>query len=319
MKQIIVVAGPTAVGKTKYAIEAAKAFNGEVVSCDSMQLYKYMDIGSAKPTKDELAQVPHHLVDFVEPKDAFSVAEYQKLAKEAISQIFEKGKTPVIAGGTGLYLNSILYDMDFSNAEANEELRKELEREASEFGPEFLHDKLKSLDEEAAERIHPNNVKKVIRAIEGAMAGDKIRDFKNCTQKCNDYDRILIGLTRDREELYDRINLRVDLLVEEGLFDEVEGLLKSGLTEDDIAMKGIGYKEIIGYFNGQYSKEEAIELTKKNTRHLAKRQITWFKRYEDIHWINISEFEDDETAIKEMLLWIKNKSEFTTKVINPTT
>lgn len=319
MKQIIVVAGPTAVGKTKYAIEAAKAFNGEVVSCDSMQLYKYMDIGSAKPTKDELAQVPHHLVDFVEPKDAFSVAEYQKLAKEAISQIFEKGKTPVIAGGTGLYLNSILYDMDFSNAEANEELRKELEREASEFGPEFLHDKLKSLDEEAAERIHPNNVKKVIRAIEGAMAGDKIRDFKNCTQKCKDYDRILIGLTRDREELYDRINLRVDLLVEEGLFDEVEGLLKSGLTEDDIAMKGIGYKEIIGYFNGQYSKEEAIELTKKNTRHLAKRQITWFKRYEDIHWINISEFEDDETAIKEMLLWIKNKSEFTTKVINPTT
>lgn len=319
MKQIIVVAGPTAVGKTKYAIEAAKAFNGEVVSCDSMQLYKYMDIGSAKPTKDELAQVPHHLVDFVEPKDAFSVAEYQKLAKEAISQIFEKGKTPVIAGGTGLYLNSILYDMDFSNAEANEELRKELEREASEFGPEFLHDKLKSLDEEAAERIHPNNVKKVIRAIEGAMAGDKIRDFKNCTQKCKDYDRILIGLTRDREELYDRINLRVDLLVEEGLFDEVEGLLKSGLTEEDIAMKGIGYKEIIGYFNGQYSKEEAIELTKKNTRHLAKRQITWFKRYEDIHWINISEFEDDETAIKEMLLWIKNKSEFTTKVINPTT
>lgn len=319
MKQIIVVAGPTAVGKTKYAIEAAKAFNGEVVSCDSMQLYKYMDIGSAKPTKDELAQVPHHLVDFVEPKDAFSVAEYQKLAKEAISQIFEKAKTPVIAGGTGLYLNSILYDMDFSNAEANEELRKELEREASEFGPEFLHDKLKSLDEEAAERIHPNNVKKVIRAIEGAMAGDKIRDFKNCTQKCKDYDRILIGLTRDREELYDRINLRVDLLVEEGLFDEVEGLVKSGLTEDDIAMKGIGYKEIIGYFNGQYSKEEAIELTKKNTRHLAKRQITWFKRYEDIHWINISEFEDDETAIKEMLLWIKNKSEFTTKVINPTT
>ena len=319
MKQIIVVAGPTAVGKTKYAIEAAKAFNGEVVSCDSMQLYKYMDIGSAKPTKDELAQVPHHLVDFVEPKDAFSVAEYQKLAKEAISQIFENGKTPVIAGGTGLYLNSILYDMDFSNAEANDELRKELEREASEFGPEFLHDKLKSLDEEAAERIHPNNVKKVIRAIEGAMAGDKIRDFKNCTQKCKDYDRILIGLTRDREELYDRINLRVDLLVEEGLFDEVEGLLKSGLTEDDIAMKGIGYKDIIGYFNGQYSKEEAIELTKKNTRHLAKRQITWFKRYEDIHWINISEFEDDETAIKEMLLWIKNKSEFTTKVINPTT
>lgn len=319
MRQIIVVAGPTAVGKTKYAIEAAKAFDGEVVSCDSMQLYKYMDIGSAKPTPEELAQVPHHLVDFVEPKDAFSVAEYQKLAKEAISDVFDKGKTPVIAGGTGLYLNSILYDMNFSNAEANEELRKELEREASEFGPEFIHNKLKELDADAAERIHPNNVKKVIRAIEGAMSGEKIQDFKNCTQKCKDYDRILIGLTRNREELYDRINLRVDLLVEQGLFEEVEELLAKGLTEDDIAMKGIGYKEIIGYFNGQYSKEEAIELTKKNTRHLAKRQITWFKRYEDIHWINISEYENDEAAIEEMLLWIKSKSEFTTKVINPTT
>lgn len=319
MRQIIVVAGPTAVGKTKYAIEAAKAFDGEVVSCDSMQLYKYMDIGSAKPTPEELAQVPHHLVDFVEPKDAFSVAEYQKLAKEAISDIFDKGKTPVIAGGTGLYLNSILYDMDFSNAPTDEVLRKQLEDEASEFGPEFIHNKLKELDADAAERIHPNNIKKVIRAIEGAMSGEKIQDFKNCTQKCKDYDRILIGLIRDREELYDRINLRVDLLVEQGLFEEVEGLLAKGLTEDDIAMKGIGYKEIIGYFNGQYTKEEAIELTKKNTRHLAKRQITWFKRYEDIHWINISEYENDEAAIEEMLLWIKSKSEFTTKVINPTT
>ena len=247
MRQIIVVAGPTAVGKTKYAIEAAKAFDGEVVSCDSMQLYKYMDIGSAKPTPEELAQVPHHLVDFVEPKDAFSVAEYQKIAKKAIHEIFDKGKTPVIAGGTGLYLNSILYDMDFSNAPTDEVLRKQLEDEASEFGPEFIHNKLKELDADAAERIHPNNVKKVIRAIEGAMSGEKIQDFKNCTQKCKDYDRILIGLTRNREELYDRINLRVDLLVEQGLFEEVEGLLAKGLTEDDIAMKGIGYKEIIGY------------------------------------------------------------------------
>ena len=319
MKQIIVVAGPTAVGKTKYAIEAAKAFNGEVVSCDSMQLYKYMDIGSAKPTPEELAQVPHHLVDFVEPKDAFSVAEYQKLAKEAISDIFVRGKTPVIAGGTGLYLNSILYDMDFSNASANEELRKELEKEALEYGPEFIHDKLNKLDSDAAQRIHPNNVNKVIRAIEGALSGEKIQDFKNCTKKCKDYDRILIGLTRNREELYDRINLRVDLLVEQGLFEEVEGLLNQGLTEDDIAMKGIGYKEIIGYFKDLYSKEEAIELTKKNTRHLAKRQITWFKRYDDIHWINISDYPDDETAIEEMLLWLKNKLEFTTKVTNPTT
>ena len=306
MKKIIAVCGPTAVGKTKYAIEAAKAFGGEVVSCDSMQLYKYMDIGSAKPTAEELAQVPHHLVDLIDPADAFSVAEYQKLAREAIEDIFARGKVPVIAGGTGLYLNSILYDMDFSNAKQDTELRSQLEKEADEFGPEYVHNKLRELDSKAASRIHPNNVKKVIRAIEGALSGDNIKDFKECNTKVKDFERILIGLTRDREELYDRINLRVDLLVQQGLFDEVKGLLDKGLTASDISMKGIGYKEIIGYFDGKYSEEEAIDLIKKNTRHLAKRQITWFKRYEDIHWIDISQFENDEKAIEGMLEWLKS-------------
>ena len=306
MRKIIAVCGPTAVGKTKYAIEAAKAFGGEVVSCDSMQLYKYMDIGSAKPTAEELAQVPHHLVDLIDPADAFSVAEYQKLAREAIEDIFARGKVPVIAGGTGLYLNSILYDMDFSNAKQDQNLRSQLEKEAEEFGPEYLHNKLRELDSEAASRIHPNNIKKVVRAIEGALSGDNIKDFKECNTKVKDFERILIGLTRDREELYDRINLRVDLLVEQGLFNEVKGLLDKGLTESDISMKGIGYKEIIGYFNGKYTEEEAIDLIKKNTRHLAKRQITWFKRYEDIHWIDISQYQNDEEAIKGMLEWLKS-------------
>lgn len=306
MRKIIAVCGPTAVGKTKYAIEAAKAFGGEVVSCDSMQLYKYMDIGSAKPTAEELAQVPHHLVDLIDPSDAFSVAEYQKLAREAIEDIFTRGKVPVIAGGTGLYLNSILYDMDFSNAKQDQNLRLQLEKEAEEFGPEYLHNKLRELDSEAASRIHPNNIKKVVRAIEGALSGDNIKDFKECNTKVKDFERILIGLTRDREELYDRINLRVDLLVEQGLFDEVKGLLDKGLTESDISMKGIGYKEIIGYFNGKYTKDEAIDLIKKNTRHLAKRQITWFKRYEDIHWIDISQYKNDEEAIEGMLEWLKS-------------
>ena len=306
MRKIIAVCGPTAVGKTKYAIEAAKAFGGEVVSCDSMQLYKYMDIGSAKPTADELSQVPHHLVDLIDPADAFSVAEYQKLAREAIEDIFARGKVPVIAGGTGLYLNSILYDMDFSNAKQDQNLRLQLEKEAEEFGPEYLHNKLRELDSEAASRIHPNNIKKVVRAIEGALSGDNIKDFKECNTKVKDFERILIGLTRDREELYDRINLRVDLLVEQGLFDEVKGLLDKGLTESDISMKGIGYKEIIGYFNGKYTKDEAIDLIKKNTRHLAKRQITWFKRYEDIHWIDISQYKNDEEAIEGMLEWLKS-------------
>lgn len=306
-RQIIVVAGPTAVGKTKYAIEAALACGGEVVSCDSMQLYQYMDIGSAKPTPEEQARVKHYLVDQIDPAEAFSVAEYQKLAKAAIEEIFRKGKTPVIAGGTGLYLNSLLYDMDFSNAPQDSALRSQLEREAEEQGPEFIHNKLKEADPVAAERIHPNNVKKVIRALEGALSGNPIGDFRSVQTRCSDYDAVLIGLTRDRAELYERINLRVDILVEQGLFEEVKGLLERGLTEADISMKGIGYKEIIGCFNGQYSQDEAIDLIKKNTRHLAKRQLTWFRRYEDMHWINISEYASDEDAIEEMIKWLKKK------------
>ena len=305
MRHIIVVAGPTAVGKTKYAIEIAKAFDGEVVSCDSMQLYKYMDIGSAKPTAEEQAQVKHWLVDEIDPKDAFSVARYQEMAKACIEDIFARGKTPVIGGGTGLYLNSLLYEMDFSNAPQDDELRKQLEKEAEEFGPEFIHNKLKETAPVAAERIHPNNVKKVVRALEGALSGNSIGDFQNCQQKCSDYDTILIGLTRDRAELYERINLRVDIMVEEGIFEEVEGLLKMGLKEADISMKGIGYKEIIGYFDGQYSKEEAIDLIKKNSRHLAKRQLTWFRRYEDMTWFDINNYDDDQAAIEDIIEWVK--------------
>ena len=307
MRNIIVVAGPTAVGKTKYAIEVAKAFNGEVVSCDSMQLYKYMDIGSAKPTPEERAQVKHYLVDEIDPREAFSVAEYQKLAKAAIEEIFAKGKTPVIAGGTGLYLNALLYEMDFSDAPQESELRKQLEQEAETYGAQYVHDKLKALDAEAAERIHPNNVKKVIRAIEGASSGNKIGDFKKCTEKCKDYETILIGLTRNRQELYDRINLRVDILIEQGLFDEVKGLLDMGLAEDDISMKGIGYKEVIAYFDGKLSKEDAIDLIKKNTRHLAKRQLTWFRRYEDLTWFDISDYGNDDEAVEAIIKWLQNR------------
>lgn len=319
MKKIIVIAGPTAVGKTEYAIKVAEAFNGEVVSCDSMQLYQYMDIGSAKPTAQELAAVPHHLVGVVHPGEPFSVAEYQRLAKTAIADILARGKTPVIAGGTGLYLNSLLYEMDFGKTPKDEKLRKDLEDEAQTDGPLAIYNRLREVDAHAAERIHPNNVKKVIRALEAALSGDNIGDFKNCTQRCKDYDTILIGLTRDRQELYDRINLRVDKLMQLGLPEEVKGLLSMGLTEDDISMKGIGYKEIIGCFNGEYSIEEAVELIKKNTRHLAKRQLTWFKRYDDMHWLDISEYTDDETAIEELILWLKNKLKSTTKVTSPTT
>ena len=318
MKKILVIAGPTAVGKTKFAIEAAKAVDGEIVSCDSMQLYKYMDIGSSKPTPQELSQVRHHLVDIVDPAEPFSVALYQKMANAAIEDIFSRGKIPIIAGGTGLYLNSLLYDMDFASAPCDMDLRKSLEKEAELMGGDYLHKKLQEVDSQAAERIHPNNIKKLIRALECENTGTNIKDFRACGHKRKDYERNLIGLTRNRDELYDRINKRVDILVQQGLFKEVEELLERGLTEDDISMKGIGYKEIIGYFDGLYTKEHAIDLIKKNTRHLAKRQLTWFRRYEDMKWLNISDFAKEEDAVREMLLWLKNEFGFTTKVTNPT-
>lgn len=307
MRKLIAVAGPTAVGKTKYAIETAKAFNGEIVSCDSMQIYKYMNIGSAKPTPEEQAEVKHWLVDEIDPKEPFSVARYAQMAKAAIEDIFSRGKTPVIEGGTGLYLNSLLYEMDFSGASVDTELRDTLLNEAELFGPEYIYNKLKEADPKAAERIHPNNVKKVIRALEGAISGKNIVDFKNCQEKCKDYDTILIGLTRNRPELYDRINQRVDIMIEEGLFHEVEELLEMGLDESDISMKGIGYKEIIGYFDGLYGQKEAIELIKKNSRHLAKRQLTWFRRYEDTKWFNLSEYESDEAAVGEIIGWVQTQ------------
>lgn len=243
--RVVCICGPTASGKTKYTIELAKRINGEIVSCDSMQLYKYMNIGSAKPTKEEQAEIKHYLVDEIDPREKFSVARYQEMAKAAINDIFQKGKTPIVEGGTGLYLNSLIYDMDFS-------------------GGNF------------------DNV-----------SGDN--------NKTKDYDVVLIGLTRDREELYDRINRRVDIMVENGLFDEVKSLLDMGLTYDDISMKGIGYKEIISYFNGDYSKDEAIEKTKQNSRHFAKRQMTWFRRYDDMNWVNISDLNGDEEVINEII------------------
>ena len=318
MRQIIVVAGPTAVGKTKYAIAIAKAVGGEIVSCDSMQLYKYMNIGSAKPTAGEQREVKHYLVDEIDPREPFSVAKYRALAKQAIEEIFQSGKVPVISGGTGLYLNALLYEMDFSNAPQDTALRKNLEEEAELFGSAYLHKKLEAIDPKTAARIHPNNTKNLIRALEGAANGNPITDFQQCRQKCKDYDAILIGLTRNRDVLYDRINQRVDIMVREGLFKEVENLLEMGLAEEDISMKGIGYKEIIGYFDGLYTEDEAIDLIKKNSRHLAKRQLTWFRRYEDMSWFDLDEYQNDEDAIRSILLWLKEKYGYTTKVTDPT-
>ena len=307
MKTLIVaICGPTAVGKTAFAIQAARALDGEIVSCDSMQLYKYMDIGSAKPTAEERQQAVHHLVDIIDPAGEFSVAGYQKLARNAIADISGRGKLPIIAGGTGLYLNSILYDMDFSAPPAKDGTRDALYAIAEQEGPEALHRRLAEADPEAAARIHPNNIKKVVRALEAAEAGDKVKDFATQLRPSQDVDPVLVGLSRDRAELYDRIDRRVDILMDAGLLAEVEGLLARGLTEADISMKGIGYKELIGFLNGEYDLTEAVRLIKRNTRHLAKRQMTWFKRYQDMKWFNISEYSSEECCAEEMIKWLQD-------------
>ena len=275
-------------GKTELAIRAANDFNGEIISCDSMQLYKYMDIGSAKPDAEERAAATHYLVDEIDPAGDFSVAEYCKMAKGYINEVFEKGKLPIISGGTGLYINSLIYDMDFASTPKNEEERQELQKILEENGPQYLHDMLREIDPDAAERIHPNNTKKMIRAIEAARAGEKIPAFEESFKPTGDYEVLLICLDRDREQLYNRINLRVDIMMEKGLIPEIKSLMAMGLTEDSISMKGIGYKELIAHFNGEYDLETAVELIKRNSRRYAKRQLTWFRRYPDMHWFDLS-------------------------------
>ncbi len=307
-KKILIVAGPTAVGKTQYAIELAESLHGEIVSSDSMQLYKFMDIGSAKPTPEELARAKHHMVDEIDPREKFSVALYQKKAKAYIDDILKRGKLPIISGGTGLYVNSLIYDMDFSAPPEDSGYRAELEGIAAEKGELYLHQLLKDRSPEMAERIHPNNVKKVIRALEAfKQSGEDIPPFENSFVKTSDYSCILIGLERDRQELYDRVNLRVDKLISLGLVEEVKGLMDMGLTADSISMKGIGYKEIIGYLEGEYDLERAIYLIKRNTRRYAKRQLTWFRRLSEMHWFNLSLYQSEDQAAEEILSWVKNE------------
>lgn len=305
--RIIAVAGPTAAGKTEFAIRIAQEFNGEVVSCDSMQLYKFMDIGSAKPTPQQMAEVPHHLVDMIDPRDDFSVAKYQKLAKAAIKDILSRGKQPVICGGTGLYLESLIYDLDFAAEPDSEHAREKYYDIAEHDGPEALYSILKEKDPGSAARIHPNNIKRVVRALEAFDNGKPIDDINTTPEKTKDYGVILTGITRDREDLYDRINRRVDQLMDMGLLDEVRSLVDMGLGFDDISMKGIGYKEIIGYLNGEYDLNEAVRLIKRNTRHFAKRQMTWFRRYDDMKWFNVSEYSTESDCEEDMMQYLKNQ------------
>lgn len=285
-KTVYIISGPTAVGKSLISYYLAKRINGEVVNCDSIQLYKYMDIGSAKPSEKDMDSVAHHLYSIVDPADSMTVARYRKMALETIDDILSRGKTPIVCGGTGLYLNSILYDMSFAESKADEDRRAELEALAERNGNEYMHQYLEGLDPEAAARIHPNNLRKIIRAIEAFEYGKGVLDISECPMTPG-YDFKFFALNMDREWLYDRINKRVKRLISEGLVEEVQYLLDRGYDTSLSSMKGIGYKEIIGYLNGEYDLVDAVELTMKNTRHYAKRQITWLKRYDFATWIDI--------------------------------
>jgi tRNA dimethylallyltransferase len=300
---MIVVAGPTASGKTRCAISLAKIYGGEIVSADSMQIYRGFDIGSAKPSARELAEATHHLVGCVDPREDFSVAVYQKLAREAIAGIYSRGGLPIVAGGAGLYVNSILYDMDFCALPKQEATRAALWDEAEKKGGGVLHERLKSLDPAAARRIHPNNVKKVVRALEALEhSGGKtgLNSFDEAFTPYPGYSPLIIGLTREREELYARINARVDRLLEAGLVREVEELVRGGLSMENISMKGIGYKEIFNYLTGSHNLERAVYLIKQNSRRYAKRQLTWFRRYPNINWFNISSYGGEKDALDDI-------------------
>ena len=309
MKKIplIILTGPTAVGKTDLSIKIAKDLNAEIISADSMQIYEYMDVGSAKVTKEEMDGIHHYMIDEVKPDFKFSVSEFQLRADKYIDEIVEKNKLPLVTGGTGLYLNSLIYNMDFAKSDANNELRESLRLELEEHGIDYMHEKLRSLDEESANRIHKNNTKRVIRALEVCLSGEKMNDFSKDLKFNDKYDPIIIVLNRERDHLYERINKRVDIMLEKGLIDEVKNLLNMGYSKDLISMQGIGYKEIIKYLDGEYTYDEAIEVIKRDSRRYAKRQITWFKRYESARWFNLDEYNDFNILEKDVLTYIENK------------
>jgi tRNA dimethylallyltransferase len=294
MGNVLVVIGPTASGKTKVSIELAKSIGGEVISADSMQVYKYMDIGTAKPDEDERAGIKHYLIDEVYPDEEFSVARFQELALRYIDVILQKGKVPIVVGGTGLYINSLIYNINFSETISDWELRERLKKEAKEEGNKYLHQKLKEIDPEAAERIHVNDVKRIIRAIEVFKHTNKPISYHQELSRQNPpaHRFLLVGLKMDRERLYDRINRRVDIMIERGLVEEVKGLVSMGYDKNTVAMQGLGYKEILAYLRGEMSLEDAFYILKRDTRHYAKRQITWFKRIENVHWIDVNESEN---------------------------
>lgn len=310
-KPLIILTGPTAVGKTKASIGLAKALNGEIISADSMQVYKHMDIGSAKIRPEEMQGVKHYLVDVLEPDEEFHVVRFQQMAKQAMEEIYAKGKVPIVVGGTGFYIQALLYDIDFTENEEDTEYRRELEEIVKEKGAEYLHGMLREVDPASADTIHANNVKRVIRALEfHKLTGQKISEHNEKERKKESpYEFCYFVLNDDRKLLYDKIDLRIDQMMEEGLLEEVQALKDRGCTKDMVSMQGLGYKEILDYLNGECTLEEAIYVLKRDTRHFAKRQLTWFRRERDVIWIDKKDYEHDEGKILDtMLSYVKERT-----------
>ena len=304
-KPLIILAGPTAVGKTSLSIRLAKETGGEIISADSMQVYRHMDIGSAKITKEEMEGVPHYLVDVLEPEEEFNVVRFQQMAEEAAERIWEKGKIPLVVGGTGFYIQALLYDIDFTENDGDESYRRQLEQKASdEEGASELYEMLKAVDLKAAQEIHPRNIKRIVRALEFYhQTGKKISEHNETQrQKMSPYNYAYFVLTDERSRLYERIDRRVDLMMEQGLLDEVRYLKKRGVRKDSTAMQGLGYKELYAYLEGEYPLDEAVRIIKRDTRHFAKRQLTWFKRERDVIWTDKSVIGQDEQKLADYML-----------------
>ena len=307
--KVIVICGPTASGKTALSIELAKKVNGEIISCDSMQIYKDMNIGTAKPTIEEMQGIKHYLLDFVSPNERYSVADFKKDAKNAIKEILSKGKVPIIVGGTGLYLDSLIYEIEYQNIEFDENYRKELEQEVEEKGLEELYEQAKKIDPVAIEKISKNDKKRILRILEIYHATGKNKTEQEIESRKNEveYDYKVYAISWDREELYARINKRVDLMIEQGLIDEVKNILQK-YEQFPTAMQGLGYKEVVDYLQGNCTKQEMIEKIKMETRRYAKRQLTWFRKNKQTIWIQgNNSIQNNINIILEGINWEKNK------------
>ena len=308
-RPLIILTGPTAVGKTALSIGLAKAVDGEIISADSMQVYRKMNIGTAKIQQSEMQGVRHHLIDILDPGEDFNVVLFKKYALEAMKDIYSRGKIPVVVGGTGFYIQALLYDINFEDNDNDMSYREELQTLAAEHGNSYIHDMLAGVDPESAEKIHENNVKRVIRALEFyKKTGTKISKHNEAeSQKESPYNFEYFVLNDDRQKLYDRIDRRVDIMLEDGLLDEVRSLVDEGYSRDLVSMQGLGYKEMIDYIQERYTLDEAVYTLKRDTRHFAKRQVTWFKREKQVTWVNKNEFDSEADILSFMIERLREK------------